>query len=251
MATAIVTKSTTSSKQEYIAKAIQNMYIDEDGDGFYGLVASQSVAGKNHKVYFVDPPKGKPHTFKCECAGFYHRKRCIHCEILSQYYDMFYPVAEENLPPASPTVATTYNKNLRSTCYYVDGRGVKIDPRTGKFACLCSSGPCFADNWVDETDACEHIKIVMSDPERVARREEEMKAVKVPASRIVETWGDDESSLFGEMPLQKPVSRREQQKRAIESEWQQNYPALAGSLAKVKKEFAGELHNSKAFSLFR
>jgi hypothetical protein len=80
-------------------------------------------------------------------------------------------------PPAAPVVVAYHDKGLCTTCYTVDGKYVHVNPISGTFACDCNQNDdCnHTYRWMTANDGCEHVRIVVSDPKRVARRREEME----------------------------------------------------------------------------
>jgi hypothetical protein len=179
------------------------------------------IANDDNKEYLVTLANGKSSCTEMDgsqCKGCYRGRKCYHrtqCEAIdaarAEHVEKTGTVASfifrvptekkvesvvdshVEMPAECPTAAqdvevtSRYDERLRSTHYNVNGRGVKIDPQTGNFACLCSSKPGFKDNWVVVEDACEHVKIVMSDPGRVERRRNEMaEAQKIEAPGLVQ-----------------------------------------------------------------
>lgn len=101
-------KSSKMDQFEYVKLAIENMYIDEDRNGFYGLVMSQS-SSKKYRVHFIEPKGKTPHAVSCQCDHYKFRlTACTHMHVVNTYFDMIYTETRkhsEAFKAAKPAVA--------------------------------------------------------------------------------------------------------------------------------------------------
>jgi len=105
---ALISKSKALHAWDYLAYALDSMYIDMDARGAFALVKSQS-GPVSYKVYFCEDGKEIPHATDCSCYD--HRVNCNvckHMEIVDVFYQMIYGVHR------APAIVESPEKDVES-----------------------------------------------------------------------------------------------------------------------------------------
>jgi len=85
----MATRSSKKVNQFYVLYATEHLVIDEDEQGLYCEVISESDLTKTHRVH-VDETTVVPVATHCSCKSHEHSGNCKHCEIVDGFYVKVY-----------------------------------------------------------------------------------------------------------------------------------------------------------------
>lgn len=88
--------ATKKVNQFYVLYATEHLIIDEDEQGLYCDVISESDISKSHRVH-VDETTVIPVATHCTCGCYEHKGDCKHCTIVNSFYARIYKSNFEKL----------------------------------------------------------------------------------------------------------------------------------------------------------